>query len=188
MGCASTVHARTVHARRDAGRGRWQAPAAAARQRRPLPRGNQSDGRTHLMWKPREAAVPPSASSSPASSPRELDLLLLPNDAQMDRASDFNGHPVTAARIYRLSYSDGDAYYFWMQEPSIESDDVFFNRVQHVLAPPVYTPDAPNKGWTWESDIHVGEARAALEAHDEYGRGQCPGVHAAGARRGVLVD
>jgi len=140
------------------------------------------------MWKPREAAVPPSASSSPASSPRELDLLLLPNDAQMDRASDFNGHPVTAARIYRLSYSDGDAYYFWMQEPSIESDDVFFNRVQHVLAPPVYTPDAPNKGWTWESDIHVGEARAALEAHDEYGRGQCPGVHAAGARRGVLVD
>ena len=133
---------------------------ADGKRLRPLPakgvlflEASDADGLTHLMWKPREAAGPASASFSPASTPSELDLLLLPDDAQMDRVSDFNGHPVTAARIYRLSYSDGDAYYFWMQEPSIEPDDVFFNRVQHVLAPPVYNPDAPNKGWTWESHM-----------------------------------
>jgi hypothetical protein len=87
---------------------------------------SESDGFMHLIWRRRE---PVSASSS-ASVHTDLDLLLLPDDTKVERVLEFNGHAVSGARIYSISYSDGDVYYFWMQEPSIEPDDVLFNRIQ----------------------------------------------------------
>jgi hypothetical protein len=82
----------------------------------------------HLMWNPRDSAPTPATNSAAPASAPQLDLLLLPGDAAIERVTEFNGHQVTGARVYRVSYSDGAAYYFWMQEPSIETDDVFFNR------------------------------------------------------------
>ena len=48
-------------------------------------------------------------------SQKEIDILLLPGDASIQRVTVFNGCAVTKARIYSLAYENGDAYYFWMQ-------------------------------------------------------------------------
>jgi hypothetical protein len=132
---------------------------AEGKRLRPLPdkgvlllEKSESDGFTHLLWTPREDAVHTSGSGS-ASSQKAVDLLLLPGDTTISRVTEFSGHPVTGARIYSITYDDGDAYYFWMQEPSIEADDVLFNRINHVLHPPLYASDTPEHGWTWESHI-----------------------------------
>ena len=71
---------------------------------------NRRDGDTGRQGDTASPSLP--ASSSEAA---ELDLLLIPGDARIERVTDFNGNAVTGARIYSLSYSDGAVFYFWMQ-------------------------------------------------------------------------
>jgi hypothetical protein len=149
---------------------------AGGKYLRPLPdkgvlflEASESDGYMHLLWKRREATSNLRGSeTAPAAfqnGTKELDLLLLPDETRVERVLEFNGHRVTAARVYCVSYPDGDAFYFWMQEPSLELDDVLFNRIQHALRPPVYSPDAPDQGWTWESHLLLS---ASLGLHLRY--------------------
>ena len=112
---------------------------------------SDSDGFIHLMWTPRETATPTGASAGSRASP--LDLLLMAGDTVFSRVLDFNGHAVTSARVYALTYADGEVFYFWMQEPAIEPDDVLFNRVLHALEPPRYDESKAQNGWTWQSHI-----------------------------------
>ena len=50
-------------------------------------------------------------------------------DTKFYRLLEWNGAPVTTARVYVLEYTSvGEKYYFWMQQPDLESDDVLYNR------------------------------------------------------------
>ena len=114
---------------------------------------SDSDGFIHLMWTPRETATPTGAGAGAGSRASPLDLLLMAGDTVFSRVLDFNGHAVTSARVYALTYADGEVFYFWMQEPAIEPDDVLFNRVLHALEPPRYDESKAQNGWTWQSHI-----------------------------------
>ncbi|EKX39614.1 hypothetical protein GUITHDRAFT_114343 [Guillardia theta CCMP2712] len=108
---------------------------------------HEDDGMWHLHWTSR---VPNRASVG------KLDILLLSGDGWIERLMDWKGEPVTGARIYRVGLnSTGRVYYFWMQEASIEVDDVLFNRVDHILNPPTYNESLEGFGWRWTSHLNI---------------------------------